>query len=871
MLRFLDKEICCVNKTDMDWQQMMDYLVDRADDEKLYIIDEDGKFAGYTNYNMLFEVIPENVLRKEKMILNNGKNIWIVNDFLILDESVWENGRKYFAINPYMLIPVLNKEHQLICFAWNDTGADRELRMLEELMASDDAVGFREVHSKAGCVIVYGCNELAYFFVKYLEKMEVPLNVVGELWETFGFWKKADALDYTNLAVYAEGYNGDLYEEQASLHQSVSAEFECIDKIYEENIIRGNIKDADGTFQDLIGKIKGRNIVITGISADAFNAYDMLLGYGVDIYGFISENPAERGKCFFGKRVLSRIEIIKEVKEPVFIEVQSKYSAWGTVKADVARDLDFYNYIGYKRNESFFLLRDYTDISKNALSNIVPFAIEQYKCKLVLIGDFWLCLKFKRIFEFDFETVYESIVYCDVLEEHAEIKKGMRWIKADEVCTNDICLLLVPEYLGCEGDEQTGYSCRTIEKKKYIEKAAKKRIFNVLDYAADNFISNLNSEKLVGNISSGLSVKKIILGSIEHYSGNTFFREILDNHPEILQIQYSYLNENLFFICIRLAMEKKENILPLFWEIYEKESCKYYSDGEVWSDKQISRFNQSLKKLISVKETYTSQELFVILHIAYAEMWEEDVGQVSDKVIYWEPHFVNREKLEEYAIWLGERGMTGYIIEVVRKPCIRRGSMLRGLEDAGLLSLSFPHVIKSVFSSVLQVLNNEKKDYEGWQRLIIKFEDLKRNPQKELEKLCEQIGIQWSDTMLETTLHGKRDFCGNVTGFDLTPVYRLYEEYFSPFDIFRISLIAGIKQKQLGYSYNSIFGFSRTQLREMFNKEFLFEDKLKYEDDKDKIKIEMWKRGFISDCLWEVRRQDIMERMRLSANNGGVK
>ena len=301
MLRFLDKEICCVNKTDMDWQQMMDYLVDRADDEKLYIIDEDGKFAGYTNYNMLFEVIPENVLRKEKMILNNGKNIWIVNDFLILDESVWENGRKYFAINPYMLIPVLNKEHQLICFAWNDTGADRELRMLEELMASDDAVGFREVHSKAGCVIVYGCNELAYFFVKYLEKMEVPLNVVGELWETFGFWKKADALDYTNLAVYAEGYNGDLYEEQASLHQSVSAEFECIDKIYEENIIRGNIKDADGTFQDLIGKIKGRNIVITGISADAFNAYDMLLGYGVIYMGLYQKILLKGENAFLGK------------------------------------------------------------------------------------------------------------------------------------------------------------------------------------------------------------------------------------------------------------------------------------------------------------------------------------------------------------------------------------------------------------------------------------------------------------------------------------------------------------------------------------------------------------------------------------------
>ena len=39
----------------------------------------------------------------------------------------------------------------------------------------------------------------------------------------------------------------------------------------------------------------------------------------------------------------------------------------------------------------------------------------------------------------------------------------------------------------------------------------------------------------------------------------------------------------------------------------------------------------------------------------------------------------------------------------------------------------------------------------------MRFEDFKCNPRKELLAFCNEFRIQWSDTLLETTVHGKSD------------------------------------------------------------------------------------------------------------------
>ena len=69
-----------------------------------------------------------------------------------------------------------------------------------------------------------------------------------------------------------------------------------------------------------------------------------------------------------------------------------------------------------------------------------------------------------------------------------------------------------------------------------------------------------------------------------------------------------------------------------------------------------------------------------------------------------------------------------------------------------------------------------------------------------------------------------------VQDFDLEPVYNQYEEYFSEFDRFRITLICAPWQKKYGYPFVDLTLFSRKDLQEMFLKDFRFKDKVSFKN-----------------------------------------
>lgn len=196
MIRFCDKEICCVSEKEMNWQQMLDYFLDWHMDEKIYILDEMGRFVGSVIYNSLFGMKPKNAAVTEYRSVDNDKSIWVAKDYVILDEDIWDNGRKFFRVYPYGLLPVLDKKHQLVCFAWNDEEANRELRMLDELMGIDSTAGFQDIYPEIDSVMIHGCNELAYYFVRYLERINIPVDVTGEFWSKTGILKKAGGGDF---------------------------------------------------------------------------------------------------------------------------------------------------------------------------------------------------------------------------------------------------------------------------------------------------------------------------------------------------------------------------------------------------------------------------------------------------------------------------------------------------------------------------------------------------------------------------------------------------------------------------------------------------------------------------------------------------
>jgi hypothetical protein len=175
-----------------------------------------------------------------------------------------------------------------------------------------------------------------------------------------------------------------------------------------------------------------------------------------------------------------------------------------------------------------------------------------------------------------------------------------------------------------------------------------------------------------------LEVKRIVIGSID-IKVAIFFKGILDNHPQILMMEYCYISENFYSLCIRLSTEKSENILSLIWKLNDAE-CVYgyhYEWLAEWEDDKRRRFSESMEKYLGKKEVFTSQELFVMMHIAYAEAWGRNLDNISDMIIYWEPHSVVRPQLEKYAEWLcRECALEGYVINMIRDEFKRRGSGL---------------------------------------------------------------------------------------------------------------------------------------------------------------------------------------------------
>lgn len=135
MIRFCDKEICCVIESKLDRRQLMDFFMNGHREEIVCVLDEEGKFTGSVTYlSLLGKELLESVNR----------------DYLILGKEFWQEGRKYFErcsrqFGVETLVPVVDKNRSLLCFAYQDLEADQELRMLDELEEHKSALGFRDI------------------------------------------------------------------------------------------------------------------------------------------------------------------------------------------------------------------------------------------------------------------------------------------------------------------------------------------------------------------------------------------------------------------------------------------------------------------------------------------------------------------------------------------------------------------------------------------------------------------------------------------------------------------------------------------------------------------------------------------------------
>ena len=810
MIRFCDREVASVDYNSISRQELLHYFLKGHLDEIVCIYDEYG-YIGYTSYHTLLHSI--------------SLEAAIVRDVLILDERIWIDAKRMFLsrrsdINKHPLLPVVDRERNLVSFAYEDDDANRELRQiweLERLCENSAAVQFADMYPDCGCVMIYGFNELAYFFACYLKKQGIPVMLEDAMWDGVLVSDDVQIPEYCCMKIYAEGTWAKSLDWEENLLRTVSVEFECIDKIYEENIRRGYISNVECSCEDMLQKLKSAEAVaILGIDIDAQNSYDFLLQKGIRVECFVTWRDNIFERKLFGRPVYSIVEAVAKYGNSIVItDNHHENSAWGMGRTD------YFEYLGYRRNEGYILLRDYTKISGNSLRTALKGQ------KIAMIGDAFLCERLLGYFKENDIICPDDVKYIVLPGEKVPDNCVLNVVDESEIYLETLWLVVTPEDFGIKL-----FSKIKQKKENVIAFLKHNKFTNYTDYFSftRSFITIEKDKK--NKYPKGIwKPGQIVMGSIEPQQGNALFSQLIDGHPSIMLMHMSNLSSFLFWFCVQMEDREADDIIPLFLYLYEEAiGLEDLREERIW------RFIEggNIRKLLKSGERYTSQELFVIFHVA---LYGKNAGNVGDMVIYWEPHNIPRNLVEMYTQWLGAEGVLCHIVNVTRNICMAKGSSIKWILNSASTRVCY--------QSVIRFMDTKKEEYEDSKRLVVRFEDLKCRPREELTRICAEWQIPWSDSLMETTTYGDRTAFYNyktmVQDFDLEPVYNQYEEFFSEFDRFRIALICAPWQKKYGYPFVDAAFFSRKELQEMFLKDFRFKDKVNfgngYEDKNDKMKF----------------------------------
>lgn len=752
----------------------------------------------------------------------------ILSKSVRLTDDIWIYGKELFKQNlshdtaAIQMLPIVNEVHEIICYAYQDSEANRELRMLKELETHKNALQFQDIFPDVKEVVLHGCNELAYCFVKYLEKQQINVSVTGKYWKYLGYENDADVDldDEEKMIICAENTKLNYGTSEYPTIKSASPEFECIDTIYEANVREGKIKDITGNFAEILEKLREKRVVMLGTDATAQDAYDLLYQNGIDIYSFAEWKSPHT--TLLGKKIINVSEALCGQEKFAFINCHDKNSALGE------EEEDFFDYYGYTRNKEYFLIQDYTNIPHSNLIHIL-------KGRTVwLAGEEKLCLILRAylrdVEQGDIDVQYVKLSACASMGESEILCTVYPWYNSRPLVDNSKFWYFNEQLSSMKNLSYTDYFSCT-------------RAFVIIELCRNRDHERFSVKQLIP--------KGIFLGKIPALSGNSFLRGILDGHPSILKGGYNNVNNNLFCFCICLANEKSQDILKVFGDMLQIEYLSQLGvDTAMWDE-----FKKQVEPLLLLKEQFTSQELFVIFHIAYAEMVTgKKITDLSDMVIYWEPHHVPRSEFLYLAQWLEDEKINGQTIYMHRDFIVWTGSCYKSYmykKNSGSLGI--------IYNITGADVEEDSEDFcQYWTEFDVRFEDIKLHPYIELKKMCDRLAIPWSDSMLKTTNEGEVYDYQGVIDFDIKPVFNKYEEYLSAFDRFRLAIISSPYQKLYGYTHESCMKFTRMELQDMFLRKFRFQENLQFRCKKDEISYYLRAYELMRQKLWKVRRHEVL-------------
>ena len=301
------------------------------------------------------------------------------------------------------------------------------------------------------------------------------------------------------------------------------------------------------------------------------------------------------------------------------------------------------------------------------------------------------------------------------------------------------------------------------------------------------------------------ALRNVLLVPIDR-SGSDFFQSLLDGHPQILQITGIWH----FHHWWKLA-RCRENLSDLIDEFvwHSCPSCShiakfksYYNKIERWEqlgddrkgffEVDIGSFKKHMMCAMTGREL-NSKNFFLAVNLAYGLATKLDVQKT--KMLFYHIHHMERLKdfHEDFADF--------DLICTMREP---RNTLVSAMErwrafDPGTYNPAMLHYrIKRIFEGV-EPASGYTKNIK-----VVKLEDLHMSPEKVLGEFCRTYGMEFRDSLLESSYHGKKWWGDALSGryldgFNKKALEKTWGGRLFSYDSFLIEFILEDKWRHYGY------------------------------------------------------------------------
>lgn len=194
MIRFSERTIHVLHIGQTSNRDIFSFLEAHKHDVIQYV-GNDGSHVGILYYNRMLE--------------GNEVSEPLLEKIFYLNDTFWKDAREYFCIHPTDWVPVVNNRLQILGFAYWDGRNEFEVEsVLSSFEEDSDYIFLENQYHFLRHVYINGFNEMAYRVYKLLRKRNIPVVVIGKMWEWFSI-KQLNGYERYQVSeayfIYAEG------------------------------------------------------------------------------------------------------------------------------------------------------------------------------------------------------------------------------------------------------------------------------------------------------------------------------------------------------------------------------------------------------------------------------------------------------------------------------------------------------------------------------------------------------------------------------------------------------------------------------------------------------------------------------------------